>query len=103
MLEERQQPPPVDRDGAARYAFCIREQSAYLEDEFASAEIKSGKQRVPCLLIVIVSVLVPLRVGGLRPLGIAHRPSSDSEFKDTLIADISVAGVPKPMPVVLEP
>ncbi len=79
------------------------EQSAYLEDEFASAEIKSGKQRVRCLLIVIVSVLAPLRVGGLRPLGIAHRPSCDSEFMDTLIADISVAGVPKPMPVVLEP
>src|SRR5260370_1095908 len=85
------------------HAFAPRYQSTHFKHKFApGAEIISRKQRVWCFLIVAVNVLAAHRNRCLRPFRIAHAPACDTQLMHSLIADVAVAGVPKPMPVVLE-
>src|SRR5262249_35469556 len=52
--------------------------------------------------IIIDAEFATERRHGFRPYRIAQSPSRDSGFVHTLIPDITVAGVPEPVPIIRE-
>ena len=70
--------------------------------QLASTEIEGRRQRVGRLLVILDTELASECDGCLRPFGIAHAPARDTHFVYPLVADVAVACVPEPVPVVLE-
>src|SRR5260370_16608392 len=66
------------------------------------AVVEAGEQGVWRLLVVLVSVLAGEGVSGPGPFGVAHAPARDAHLMAALVADVAVAGIPEPVPVVLE-
>src|SRR6202030_36272 len=93
-----------DEVGAAGFnaGLAAGGQAAHFEHQLGVAVIEGGDLRVGSLLVVIVNVLAS---GGDNGFGksTAQAPAGDIHFVDALVADIAVAGVPEPVPVVFEP
>ena len=69
---------PVDLDGAAAAAApsAFGQQAADFEDQFASAVIEAGGQRVRRFLIVVIRVLAACTNGRFGPFRIAQAPAA---------------------------
>ena len=83
-------------------AFAVGHSATHFDDELLVAVTKPGRERVGCLCIVIDTELAAERHCRLRPRGIAKRPACDTGFMHTLVPDVAVAGIPKPVPVISE-
>src|ERR1700683_2581731 len=64
-------------------------------------EFESAVERVGRFLIVVVHE-VPANGADLHRVLHAQAPSRDIHFVDALIAEVAVAGIPEPVPVVVE-
>ncbi len=81
-------------------------QSADLEDDQRAAEVEDRQLQVGRLALVLeIGPFDPAaahrdHAKRLRPL--ADRPAGDVHLVDALVADLAVAGVPKPVPLVMD-
>src|SRR5258706_1661596 len=82
-------------------AFASGENAPHLEHNLSIAIIESRDLRVRRLLVVVIDILAPGGEDALRQSS-PEPPSRDVHLMHTLVADVSVARVPEPMPVVLE-
>ena len=73
-----------------------------LRTPFPPAVIVAGQQRVGRFLIVGGPYLPPIATAAFGHLRIAQPPARDAHFVHALVADVAVAGVPEPVPVVGE-
>jgi hypothetical protein len=76
-------------------------QAAHLEHDLGVAVVESRNLGVRRLLVVLVDVLASGR-NGARWQAAAEAPARHIHLVDTLIADVAVARVPEPVPVVFE-
>src|SRR5579862_4698917 len=88
----------VGRDAA----FVAGLDAADFKHDFAVAVIECGDLGIGRLLIVIVDVLAAGGDDGHGQAGTAEAPARDIHLVDALVADVAVAGVPEPVPVVAE-
>jgi hypothetical protein len=68
----------------------------------AHIELKRGADRVGRLLIVVEHELAA-DSAHLHRMRHAQAPAGDIHLVDPLVAQVAVAGIPEPVPVVMEP
>src|SRR5262249_18355045 len=83
-------------------SFTPRRQAADFEHDFPVTIIERGELRVGRLLVVLVDILAARGDYCLGHSGFTQTPARDIHLMHALIADVAIAGVPEPMPVVLE-
>ncbi len=76
-------------------------QSADFEDELGLAVVEDGDLGVGGLALVFVAESSAQADGGFGVGGIGDSPAGFVHFVDALVADVAVAGVPEPVPVVV--
>ena len=79
------------------------EQAADLELELAVVELEGDELRVGGLAVVGVAEPAAGGHDGLGELVLAQAPAGDVHLVDALVAEVAVAVVPDPVPVVVEP
>src|SRR5437867_11249718 len=92
----------VVRSTESGEALGRRGKVARVESDLGIPEVKRGLERVGCLLIVLPYVLAACGGNRNRPASAVQTPGADIHLVHALIADISVARIPEPVPVVSE-
>src|SRR6185312_13679654 len=82
-------------------AFTAGLQAPNFKHKFLVAIVEARKKRVRRFLVVLINVFAAAR-DSRRGKVYAQAPPRDIHFVNALVADISVASVPKPVPVVKE-
>src|SRR5438874_1620030 len=81
-------------------AFAVGHFATHLNDELLLAVAEPSRKRVGCFCVVIDTELAAECHSRLRPLGIAQRPARDTGFVHSLVPDVTVTGIPEPVPVI---
>ena len=92
----------VVRATHAAKSFWRRRQVAHIEADLRVTEIQSGLFGVGRLLVVFPGILAASRRYQRGPACAAQAPGANIHLVHTLVADVAVAGVPEPVPVVCE-
>ena len=77
-----------------------RAQAAHLEDQLRVAEIHDRDLRVRRLSLVLVAEATAQADHALGERGAGNAPAGDVHLMHALIADVAIAGVPEPVPVI---
>src|SRR6185437_5381523 len=83
-------------------AIILRFQATNLEDQFAIAVIEDANLRVGRLAVINVAEPTTDADDAFRQFILAQPPACLVHFMDALVAEIAVARVPNPMPIVME-
>src|SRR5262249_2606178 len=90
-------------DVADRGPFVVLgRQATYLEDQFAVAVVEDTKLRVGRLAVVDVAEATAEAENALAQLLLPQAPAGNIHLMNALVAQVAVAVVPLPMPVVVE-
>jgi hypothetical protein len=79
-----------------------RFEAACFGDDLFVAEVEDANLRVGCLGDIRVAEAAPLAEHAAAQAGHAEAPAADVERVDVVVADLAVAGVPEPVPVIVE-
>ena len=83
------------------FAVPAVDQSAVLEDDLRPAEVDDGQLRVRRLALVLVAEAAAQADALVRHGPLGHRPAGNVHLMHPLVADLAVAEVPEPVPVVV--
>src|SRR4051812_29556699 len=83
-------------------SFAVGHFATHLNDELLLAVAEPGRERVGCFCVVIDTELSAECHSRLRPHRITQRPARDTRFVHSLVPDVTVAGIPEPVPEIRE-
>src|SRR5262249_18524348 len=87
---------------ALRWVRADRRQTADLEDQLAVAIVEDANLRVRRLAVVDVTEATADAEDALRQFGLAEAPAGLVHLVNALVAEVAVAVVPDPVPVVVQ-
>src|SRR5215468_4761937 len=80
----------------------LGQQAAYLEDQLTVAVVENANLRVGGLAVVDVAEATADAESRAAQLVLAQAPAGDVHLVDALVAQVAVAVVPDPVPIVVQ-